>query len=404
MDQKQYDFIIAGAGPVGLAAAITAGHLGASCIVVEKGDKPGPEPRGESIVQYPLMDELLGKDWLKNNCSNSTSYRRFHSPMDRKNRLINVHKPCYFFGWYKFMEHMKERALKSGVKFLFKSEVSEIIESNHRCIGIKYKDKNGTVKSILGTTVLDCMGHTDPLGKNFGIKRNEIDCPTIKYLSNDAPHVNISKFPHLQFYLIPPQMLDYAPKLPPAVAYVFPLRNGEMEAGLMLRLGSVKSLRKIEIPDEKQMNVIWDKLTKTYPGFSDFFKDAKTSYKKLTVISNRKLFEKIIPHKEGGLILMGDVIGFSEANGSSGLYFGMAQADFWVREIVEEQKRNNNFWCSNFVNSAMKKHKKWPVYKYIKKSYKDIVLAEKLMFKYFGSDKALNKWWAFFMNLLQKKS
>ena len=101
---------------------------------------------------------------------------------------------------------------------------------------------------------------------------------------------------------------------------------------------------------------------------------------------------------------MGDTVGFSEANGSSGLYFGMAQGDFWVREVIRARKADNDFWNKDYVKSALKKYKKWEVYKHIKKSYKDIVLAEKIMFKYLGSDKALNRMWKPIMALLQMKS
>lgn len=214
MMRENYDFIIAGAGPVGLAAAITAGRIGATCIVLEKEDRPGPEPRGESIAPYPLMDELLGKDWLKNNSSNDPSYRRFHSPMDRKNRLIDVHKPYYFFHWNILITHMKRLAQEAGAEFLFESEVTGVIEKNSRCTGIKYKKQDGTIQEIKGTTVLGCMGHKDPLGENFGITRNNIDCPTVKYFSSNAPGVKLSEYPYLQFYIIPPKMLDFAPKLP----------------------------------------------------------------------------------------------------------------------------------------------------------------------------------------------
>lgn len=404
MVKKQYDFIITGAGPTGLAAAITAGRLGASCIVLEKGKKPGPEPRGESIGQYEFMDELLGKDWLKNNCSNDTSLRIFHSPMDRKNSCINVHKPYYFFHWDHLMKHMKTLALEVGVQFLFESEVTDIIETENQCIGIKYKDKKKDIQQIHGTTVLGCMGHKDPLGRKFGIKREQIDCPTIKYYSANAPQVKLSEHPDLQFYLIPPKMLEIAPHLPPAVAYVFPLTDGEMEAGLMLRLGQLDSLNGVEIPDTKLMFKVWDHLTKKYPGFSYFFKGAETNYKKLTVISNRQLFENIIPHKKGGLIFLGDTTGFSEANGSSGLYFGMAQADFWVRLILGEKQTPSGIWSKHFATVARSEHRKWSVYKHIKKSYKDIVLAEKIMFKFCGSDKLLNRFWKPLMALLQFKS
>ncbi|MDD9302337.1 MAG: FAD-dependent monooxygenase [Desulfobacter sp.] len=404
MADKKYDFIITGAGPTGLAAAITAGRLGASCVVLEKGKKPGPEPRGESIADYDFMDELLGKDWLKNNASNDPSFRRFHSPMDRKNRLIDVHRPYYFFHWDHLMTHMKTLALAAGAQFLFESEVVDLIETDHGCTGIRYQDKQHNLHEIKGRTTLGCMGHKDPLGKKFGIKREQIDCPTMKYYSANAPRVNLSEHPNLQFYLISPKMLEIAPNLPPAVVYVFPLADGKMEAGLMLRLGQLENLKDVEIPDPKLMHKVWDHLTQNYPGFSDFFKGAQTSYKKLTMISNRQLFENIIPHERGGLIFLGDTIGFSEANGSSGLYFGMAQADFWVRLILENTGPEKFLWSKAFAQNARREYQKWPVYTHIKKSYKDIVLAEKIMFKFCGSDRGLNRWWTPLMALLQMKS
>lgn len=404
MLKNRYDFIITGAGPTGLAAAITAGRLGASCIVLEKGTRPGPEPRGESIAHYPLMDDLLGKDWLKNNASNDPSYRRFHSPMDRKNTLIDVHKPYYFFHWDHLMKHMKTLATEAGAEFLFESDVVALMEEDHRCVGVTYKDKQNQVHPIKGTSVLGCMGHKDPLGDKFGIKREAIDCPTIKYYSSNAPRVKLSEHANLQFYILPPKMLEVAPRLPPAVAYVFPLSDGQMEAGLMLRLGQFDNLKDVEIPDNKLMHRVWDHLTKEYPGFSEFFKGAQTTYKKLTVISNRQLFENTIPHEKGGVIFLGDTIGFSEANGSSGLYFGMAQADFWVRLIHKKMETQGEVWSEKFVTIARNEYKNWSVYKYIKKSYKDIVLAEKIMFNFCGSDKQLNRWWKPLMVLLQMKS
>ena len=101
---------------------------------------------------------------------------------------------------------------------------------------------------------------------------------------------------------------------------------------------------------------------------------------------------------------MGDTIGFSEANGSSGLYFGMAQGNFWVKEILNGQKGNKELWTREYIKAAKKRYQKWDVYKFIRKSYKDIVLAEKIMFNYLGSDRALNRWWKVMMALLQMKS
>jgi hypothetical protein len=104
-----------------------------------------------------------------------------------------------------------------------------------------------------------------------------------------------------------------------------------------LRLGTLHRLKDASIPDEKEMFIIWEQLKKDYPGFSEYFKGATPDYEKLTVISNRELVENIIPHPRGGMVLLGDITGFSDANGSSGLYYGMAQACFWVDRIIQDK-------------------------------------------------------------------
>ncbi len=97
MKRDSYDFIITGAGPVGLAAAITAGRLGSSCIVLEKGDRPGPEPRGESIAPYPFMDELLGTDWLKTTPQMIRPTEGITAPWTEKADLLMFINPTTFF-------------------------------------------------------------------------------------------------------------------------------------------------------------------------------------------------------------------------------------------------------------------------------------------------------------------
>jgi len=62
---SSYDFAIAGAGPAGLAAAVTAGARGHSVIIIEKGAVAGPEPRGESMPNRSVMDRLLGPGFLE---------------------------------------------------------------------------------------------------------------------------------------------------------------------------------------------------------------------------------------------------------------------------------------------------------------------------------------------------
>lgn len=402
MQKDKYDYIICGAGPVGLAAAITACRLGAKAIILEKGERAGPEPRGESMIAHSIVKEILGENWLEDNCSTKPSKRMFHSPMDRKKWLIDAHQPYYFFDWFDLIDHLVNLAIRSGAEIKYEAEVVSYLKDNNRIIGVEYIEKSGNKKRINGVTVINSMGHTSPAELSLGINRDEIDCPTIKYLSNNAPAVSVESHPNIQFYLIPPKLLDYAPKLPPAVAYVFPLSNGKMEAGLMIRLSTLDMHKNVKVPSKDELLKIWDNLVSSYPGFSDFFKGADTSYKEVTVICNRKLVDDITPEK--GLIFLGDLVGFSEANGSSGLFFGIAQANFWVKETYKRFTDDKIEWENNQIKDLNKKYRKWDVYKHILKSYKDITLAERLIFKTFGKDKSLNRWWKLMMNLVQLKT
>ncbi|MDA3850888.1 MAG: FAD-dependent oxidoreductase [Spirochaetaceae bacterium] len=400
MDNASYNFIICGAGPVGLAAAIRAGQLGAKVLVIEKSSTASTEPRGESMAHWPLLDLLLGENWLQQNSLVDPAYRRFHSPLDKKDRLIDVHNAYYFFEWHTLISHMEQRAKDAGCQFSYNTQLTESLVKDNRSVGVKCIQQ-GKELIYYGNSVLNATGHGDPFKEQYNLSREAIDCPTIKYLSKQAPGVDVSKEAIPQFFLLPPKSLDYAPHLPAAVAYVFPLGNHRMEAGLMLRLGTLHRLKDASIPDEKEMFIIWEQLKKDYPGFSEYFKGATPDYEKLTVISNRELVENIIPHPRGGMVLLGDITGFSDANGSSGLYYGMAQACFWVDRIIQEKQ---DLWSPAFIQKSLKDYRKWDIYRYIKKSYKDIKLAEKLMFLRFGSIKGLNRFWGLFMTLLQMKT
>jgi 4-hydroxyisophthalate hydroxylase len=54
MSLKSYDVIIAGGGPVGLAAALALGQRGVRCLVVERNEQPSPIPRGQNLTQRTL--------------------------------------------------------------------------------------------------------------------------------------------------------------------------------------------------------------------------------------------------------------------------------------------------------------------------------------------------------------
>ena len=93
-------------------------------------------------------------------------------------------------------------------------------------------------------------------------------------------------------------------------------------------------MKSVKIPNEEEIMDVWNKLKFNYPGFSNFFTGIITEYEELTVMPNAGLVDNFILGN-GGAILVGDSAGFVDANGSSGLYFGMKMAQVWVDLISE---------------------------------------------------------------------
>jgi len=74
---ESFHFIIVGGGPAGLTAGIVATQLNKKVLILEKGERPAPKPRGETIHQYDLLDKLLGKEFLPTISKHDTPDRLF---------------------------------------------------------------------------------------------------------------------------------------------------------------------------------------------------------------------------------------------------------------------------------------------------------------------------------------
>jgi len=398
-----YNFIIVGAGTAGLTAAIIAARKGHSVVVLEKGAIAGPKPRGESMAHYPLLDDILGEGYLQSIAEVKPSHRVYHSPGDiRPAGNIDMKVPYYFFEWRTLIDHMVEIAKNLGVKFLFNSEVLKPIEENDICKGVEYKKLKGKNQKVFGNVVLACDGYSSTIGSYYNVDYSKINCPIVKFLGNNA-NINIDKVSSPQLYFIPNGVLDYAPNFPPSVAYVFPIGGKKIEAGIMLRMTKVFGMKTVKIPNEDEIMDVWKNLKSNYPGFSDFFIGIKNEYEELTVMPNAGLVDNFILGN-GGAILVGDSAGFVDANGSSGLYFGMKMAQVWV-DLISESLIDNQFdWSKENRKFLTKQFKNSKIYKTINSSYKLIGLFEWMIFKKLRTGQRINRFWKLIMWLLQVAS
>ena len=400
-NSTNYDFVIVGAGPAGLTAGIVAAREDLKVVILEKGEKAGPKPRGEGMGYYSIVDEILGDQFLPSIGLKSNGGRVWHSPGDLQITTTYREYPHYFFEWRTFIDRFVEKANKLGVEILLNSEVIEPVEKNGRCIGVKYQDKSGNVSEIHGKAILDCSGYSGVIGRYYAIPYDEeINCPIVKCLISEA-NIDIKETPDLNFYFIGNGDLDYSPEFPQCVAYIFPLEEKRVEVGLMLRMAQVPQMKTVKIPTNEEILMVWEKLKTSYPGFSEFFKGAKIDYEEVTWLPNARMVEDFVPFP--GVVLIGDSAGFVNPFGSSGLYYSMEMAKFWVKSIASKLK-DEFIWSAENIDNFKSSFEEFEVYKDVKGLYNLIGAFEYKIFNRLRTAEKINKKWDYISSLLKQAS
>jgi len=399
-NSRNFDFVIVGAGPAGLTAGIVAAREGFKVAVLEKGEQAGPKPRGEGMGYYSIVDDILGKDFLPSIGIKSNGGRVWHSPGDLQITTTYREYHHYFFEWRTFIDRFVERASEVGVEILLRSEVIEPIEKKGLCVGVKYKDNSGNTNEIYGKAILDCSGYSGVIGRHYGVPYDEeINCPIVKCLISEA-NINIKNTPDLNFYFIGNGDLDYSPSFPPCVAYIFPLEDKRVEVGLMLRMAQVPQMKTVIIPTNDEIMTVWGNLKKIYPGFSEFFKGARIDYEEVTALPNARMVENFVPYP--GVVLIGDSAGFVNPSGSSGLYYSMEMAEFWVKSIAKKMKVEETVWSSEDIEDYKTTFENYDVYKEVKGLYNLIGAFEYKIFNRLRTAEKINKKWNYISSLLEQ--
>jgi electron transfer flavoprotein-quinone oxidoreductase len=397
-----FDFIIVGAGPAGLTASIVAAREGFKVAVLEKGEQAGPKPRGEGMGYYSIVDDILGKDFLPSIGLKSNGGRVWHSPGDLLTTTTFREYPHYFFEWRTFIDRFVEKAVEVGVEIILNSEVVEPIEKEGICVGVKYKDKSGTINELFGKAIFDCSGYSGVIGRYYGVPYDEeINCPIVKCVISEA-NIDLEETPDLNFYFIGNGDLDYSPNFPPCVAYIFPLEHKRVEVGLMLRMGQVPQMKTVNVPTNDEILQVWENLKKNYPGFSEFFKGAKIDYQEVTFLPNARMVSNFVPRP--GVVLIGDSAGFVNPFGSSGLYYSIEMADLWAKMIAKKIKEGDIIWSPDNIEEYKNSFENFEVYKDVKGLYNLIGAFEYKIFNRLRTAEKINKKWDYISSLLKQAS
>lgn len=379
--EAPYDLIIVGAGPAGLAAGITAGRNNLNTIIFEKEDTPAPFPRGETLHNARIFSQILGENVLNLIATHITAGRKFNSPLCLNSVEIFRRTPSIVYEWRKFIELLLSRLTETGVRIQYNSKVTKIIQENGICKGIILNSG----EQVFAKSVIMADGHQSVIGRQLGIPYNKINFPIIKRIIGNFR----GDYAGFEYFFLVPGVLDYAPRFPPSVIFVFPRGSQKCEVGFMIFSDMAKKLAKIcDIPDEEEMRRVWSRLISSYPRFSQLMKDTVVEFEGYTEIGAGDIYSNPMPVP--GLFLTGEAMGLIEKSGASGIASAMQSAKFAVDFLMES---NISFWNPQKARRYSRNFKQSKFFKHLRRNARKTMLQKKFFFLYLKTSEKINRNW-----------
>ena len=172
-----HDVIIVGAGPSGIACALTLARAGLSVVVFERGEFPGAKNMFGGILYTPVLNRLIPKFWEEAPLERHIVKRRFsllsedaELAFEFRTEAYN-HQPPYnhSFTAYraKFDPWFASKAEAAGAMVIPETVVDDVILEQGRVVGVKARREGG---EIYGDVVVSADGANSFLAKKLGLR------------------------------------------------------------------------------------------------------------------------------------------------------------------------------------------------------------------------------------------
>ncbi|MHA1777510.1 MAG: FAD-dependent monooxygenase [Promethearchaeota archaeon] len=389
--ENPYDLIIVGAGPAGLAGGITAGRNKLKTIIFEKEDRPSPFPRGETLHNARIFSQILGENVLNLISTHLTAGRKFNSPMSLNSVEVFRRSPSIVYEWNKLIGLLLSRLEETSVELKLGTEVENFIQENNICKGVLLK----TGEKIWATSVLVADGHKSKIGHRINIPYNRINFPIMKRIISNFR----GDYTGFEYFFLVPGMLEYAPRFPPSVIFVFPRGGEKCEVGLMIFSDMAQKLQKIcDIPNEEEIRRVWELLISKYPRFSKLMKNTIVEFEGYTYIGAGQIYSDPMPIP--GLFLSGESMGLIEKSGASGIATAMQSAKFAV-DFISNYKISS--WSNQIARKYSQEFKKSKFLKHLKGNARKAQLQKKFFFLYLRTAERINQKWNLVKNAYKLK-
>jgi len=175
MPDDKFDSIIVGAGPAGVAAAITMARAGLNVALLERGEYAGAKNVQGAVLYSKMLEEIVPEFWKEAPLERAIVEERLWI-MTKDSAVLTGYKSakydtqpanCYTIIRVEFDKWFAKKAEEAGVSLLTGVTVDDVLKKNGAVVGVKSTEGD----QLFADVVIACDGVNSILAQKTGLHR-----------------------------------------------------------------------------------------------------------------------------------------------------------------------------------------------------------------------------------------
>jgi electron transfer flavoprotein-quinone oxidoreductase len=175
MAEDKFDSIVVGAGPAGVAAAITMARAGLNVALLERGEYPGAKNVQGAVLYSKMLADVIPDFWKTAPLERAIVEERVWIMTDNSAIQLGYKSTayetepanCYTIIRVEFDKWFAKQAEDAGVTLITGITVSDVLKKNNQIVGVKTTEGD----ELLADVVIACDGANSILSQKAGLHR-----------------------------------------------------------------------------------------------------------------------------------------------------------------------------------------------------------------------------------------